>query len=71
MRGVVLAAVMVMMAAVGRIAAVVMVDLLATVSRKQLQHLHRVVQRAFVQPEAERSPNIGHQQKRRQYFACE
>ena len=60
----------VMMAAVGLIAAKMVMNLFAGFAGKQRQHLHRMVQRAFVEPEPHKRHHIDNQQKCRGYFAC-
>lgn len=62
-------AMMVVVPAVCLIVAMMMMDLLAGVTGKHAQYLHRVVHRAFVEPEPHECSDVNHQQQNRSYLA--
>ena len=68
---VIFCAMVVMVTAVVFIAAKVVMYLFACFAGKQREHLHGMVQRAFVEPEPHKRRHIDQQQKCRREFACE
>ncbi len=66
---VVFCTVMMVMAAMRRIAAVMMMDILTRFTGKQRQQLYRMVHSTFVEPEPHKRHDVGHKQQRRSYPA--